>query len=709
MAPGLERARWRASSLDQGDRGTFDGQKASTLARMLIRRRSFREQAPRPRTLLIVLLSGLLLLGGCGIGVAGGARLAYTAVMRDLPKAADLKSRPMAQVTSLYDRTGAQLLYEFYVERRFWVDLRDVSPVMIRATLAAEDVSFYTHPGYDVRGIIRAVVNDLTRRRSGTQGGSTITQQLVKRLLLSSEQTYIRKMRELVLAVQVEEVYSKDEVLELYLNQVFYGNQSYGIEAAALSYFDKHASDLNLAEATILAGLVQAPSDYDPVINPKAALDRQDDVLSVMVRYQMVTQAEADEARLEAEAFAYKQLRTDIKVPHFAFFAREQLSRRVDPEALRGGLSVITTIDLAQQQMAQDIVTKRVAGLKSQRVNNGALAAINPRTGEILAMVGSVDFNNAEIDGQVNVATSLRQPGSAFKPLAFAALFATRKFLPATTVIDEAITRPDASAPSGIYRPVNYDGKFHGTVTLRSALANSYNIPALLVQETIGTKELVRFARALGIVTPLPEVESLTLGAGTVRLLDMVGAYAAFANDGIRVDPTPFLRISSKSGTVIWDATEVRGERVLPSEAAYMVTSVLSENRARYPMFGTVLDLAGGRIAAVKTGTTNDYKDSLTIGYTPSLVVGVWVGNTDSKPMMQVAGSLGAGGIWKEFMDTWLKGQPQETFPMPATVRTGMVCGVPELLYIGAPPPQCGIAGAGPVRTPRPTPDLPPA
>ncbi|NDF53378.1 MAG: hypothetical protein EB145_04220 [Proteobacteria bacterium] len=268
---------------------------------------------------------------------------------------------------------------------------------------------------------------------------------------------------------------------------------------------------------------------------------------------------------------------------------------------------------------------------------------------------------------------------------------------------------PDASAPSGIYRPVNYDGKFHGTVTLRSALANSYNIPALLVQETIGTKELVRVARALGIVTPLPEVGSLVLGAGSVRLLDMVGAYAAFANDGIRVDPTPFLRISSKSGTVIWDATEVRGERVLPSEAAYMVTSILSENRARYPMFGTVLDLAGGRTAAVKTGTTNDYKDSLTIGYTPSLVVGVWVGNTDSKPMLQVAGSLGAGGIWKEFMDTWLKGRPQETFPMPATVRTGMVCGVPELLYLDAPPPQCGIAGAGPVRTPRPTPDLPPA
>jgi membrane peptidoglycan carboxypeptidase len=621
----------------------------------------------------------------------------------------------MSQVTRLYDRSGTQLLYEFYDERRIFVRLSDVAPVMIKATLAAEDVNFYAHPGFDIRGIARAILNDFTRRRAGgggaggAVGGSTITQQIVKRVLLTDEQTYARKLRELVLAIQVERIYSKDEVLELYLNQVFYGNQSYGIEAAALSYFGKHASDLGLAEATILAGLVQAPSEYDPARNPRAALARQEEVLNVMVRHGLATRIESTAARAEAERFDYQRLQTRIVVPHFSFFARDQLVRRIDPEALRRGLRVITTIDLGMQDTAQGIVARRVENLRKQQVNNGALVAVDPRTGEILAMVGSADFEDPKIDGQVNVATSLRQPGSSFKPLAWAALFATRKYVPSTTVLDEELTRPDPGSPSGKYQPRNYDGKFHGTVTLRSALANSYNIPAILVQETVGTKELVRVAKALGVSTSLPEVQSLVLGAGTVRLLDMSGAYATIANGGVRREPTPFLQITDSNGRVLYDATNAPVAEAITPDAAYMVTSILSDNRARYPMFGTVLDLSGGRVAAVKTGTTSDYKDSLTIGYVPSLVIGAWVGNSDARPMLQVAGSLGAGTIWKEAMEAFLKGRPNEPFTQPASVIRANVCGATDLAFATSPAPQCGIAGAGPVRTPRPTPVLPPS
>ena len=682
---------------------------------LAVRRRTVRPDPSPPRFATIALLASLLLFAGCGAGTVGATSFAYATIMRDLPRASDLSARPMSQVTRLYDRTGTQLLYEFYDERRIFVPLAEVAPVMRKATLAAEDVNFYEHPGFDVRGIARAIINDLMRRRSGgggAVGGSTITQQIVKRVLLSDEQTYTRKLRELVLAVQVERIYSKEEVLELYLNQVFYGNQSYGIEAAALSYFGKHASELTLAEATILAGLVQAPSEYDPAHNPRAALARQDEVLDVMVRHGMATRAEADAARAEAERFEYQRLQSRIMVPHFSFFAREELARRVDPEALRQGLRVITTIDLGMQDTAQGIVARRVEALRKQQVNNGALVAIDPRTGEILAMVGSADWGDPAIDGQVNVATALRQPGSSFKPLAWAGLFATGKYVPSTTVLDEELTRPDPGSPSGVYHPMNYDGKFHGTVTLRSALANSYNIPAVLVQETIGTKELVRIAHALGVGTALPEVQSLVLGAGTVRLLDMTGAYATLANGGLRREPTPFLQITDSSGRVLYDAAAAASaqttEEVSP-EAAYMVTSILSDNRARYPMFGTVLDLSGGRLGAVKTGTTNDYRDSLTIGYVPSLVVGAWVGNTDARPMQQVAGSLGAGTIWKESMEAFLKGHPNEPFPQPSGVVRANVCGASDFAFAKLPPPQCGIAGAGPVRTPRPTPILPPS
>ncbi len=680
---------------------------------------------PQPRGyrfLVILAVAAVFSIVGCTAAVVGGVGTAYAYVTKGLPNPSDLATRPLAQVTQIYDRTGQVLLYEFYEERRIYVPLRDISEPMIRATLAAEDVNFRQHKGFDIQGLARAFLRN-TRTGTIQGGGSTITQQLVKRTFLSDEQSYVRKLRELVLAVQVETLYPKDQILELYLNQVYYGNQAYGVEAAALSYFGKHARDLNLAEASVLAGLVQLPAQYDPVINPQAALRRQGEVLDVMERYDLATAEEVEEARTQAASFTYRQQETQIRSPHFAFFVKEQLQQRVNPEVLRSGLKVITTLDVEMQDRAQDIVRRRVNELRPQRVNNGSLVAINPKSGEILTMVGSYDYYNKAIDGQVNVATATRQPGSSFKPFTYAAAFATKKWSPASTVTDLPISRPDLTSRTGRYVPVNYDGKFHGTVTLRSALANSYNIPALLVQEAVGTKEIIRTARTLGVTTELPEVASLTLGAGVVRLLDMTSAYGVFANNGQRIEPTPFLKITDSTGRVVYELKEARGEQVLQPEVAYQIADILADNSARRPMFGNVLDLAGGRTAAVKTGTTNDYKDSLTIGFTPSLVVGTWVGNTDNSAMLQVAGSLGAGYVWKEFMDSTLKGQPNETFvPPPGAVRV-RTCGIVDIVLAGT-SPGCGIgtgsytvtrvgtgapARALPARpAPRPTPVLPP-
>jgi 1A family penicillin-binding protein len=612
---------------------------------------------------------------------------AYHALRRDLPDPAGLEAQPLAQVTQLYDRTGQHLLHEFYDERRIVVPLDAVAPVMIAATLAIEDAAFYDHRGFDLRGIVRAAFANL---RSGetVSGASTITQQLVKRLLLTDEQTYVRKLREVILATEVERLYSKDHILAIYLNQVYYGNQAYGVEAAAQSYFHKSAAELNLAEASLLAGLVQQPSRFDPVVNPAAALARQRQVLDAMVRHRLVTPEEAAAAAAEAAGFTFRAQQTPLQYAHFVFFAKERLLPWMGTEQARQGLKVITTLDVDLQERAQEIVRRRVDEIRWQHVNNGALVAINPRTGEILVMVGSYDYGDELIDGQVNVATALRQPGSSFKPFTYATAFASQRYFPASEVVDEPLNRRDPSSATGYYRPVNYDGRWHGTLTLRSALANSYNIPALVLQDAIGARAVITTARKMGLTTDLPEVPSLTLGAGTVQLLEMTAAYGVLANEGVRVDTTPFLRVETLDGRVLWELVHPYQDREIWPQIAYMVSDILSDAAARRPAFGSVLDLAGGRTAAVKTGTTNDYRDSWTIGYTPSLVTGVWVGNTDNSPMLQVAGSLGAGFIWKDFMETALAGRPDEPFLVPDRIVRAELCpgdGRPDLFIDGAP------------------------
>ncbi|HET7771470.1 MAG TPA: transglycosylase domain-containing protein [Chloroflexota bacterium] len=652
------------------------------MSRTLVRRRNNRQPPPSYRVLWILAALVLFSAIGCSGAAVGGVGTAYAYFTKDLPNPAELSNRPLAQVTRLYDRTGQHLLYEFYEERRIAVPLAQVAPVMVQATLAIEDANFYQHRGFDIRGLIRAAWLNF-RSSEIVGGGSTITQQLVKRAFLSDDQSYIRKMRELILAVQVESIYNKDQVLEMYLNHVYYGNQAYGVEAAALSYYGKHAKDLNLAEASVLAGLVQLPSLYDPVTNPQAALRRQEAVLERMVANQMIGEDQAEQAKREAATFQYRQQETRIVHPHFAFFVKEQLQQRINPDVLRGGLNVITTLDVDMQNLAQEIVQRRVRELRFQIVNNGSMVAIRPQTGEIMAMVGSADYYNKTIKGEVNVSTAQRQPGSSFKPFTYAAALATRKWSTASPVPDQPISWPDDTARTKVYRPQNYDEKFHGSPTIRSALANSYNIPALLVQQAVGTQELIKTARQLGVTTELPPVISLTLGAGVVRLLDMTSAYGVFANGGVRVEPTPFLKITDSQGRVVYELTQPKGEQVISPEVSYLISDILSDNRARYPMFGTVLDLNGGRVGAVKTGTTNDYKDSLTMGFTPSLVVGAWVGNTDNSPMAKVAGSLGAGYIWKEFMDRYHLGRPIERFVQPPGVVRTNVCGYSEVTIQG--------------------------
>ena len=669
---------------------------------MIVHRRVSRyaKRPPRPRRrsrgpiALILLGVNVFLLAtmSCtGALVGGGVAVAraYTQVTKGLPDPDTIGSQPVPQVTQLYDRTGQHLLYEFYDERRINVPLSDVAPVMQRVTLAIEDAKFYEHRGFEPRAIVRAAWENY-RNHETVSGASTITQQLVKRLLLTDEQTYIRKLREILLAAQVEMLYPKDSILEMYLNHVYYGNQAYGVEAAALSYFGKSAKDLDLAESSLLAGLVQLPSVYDPVGNPEAAFARQQQVLDRMVTLGWATPEDAAQAAARARTFTYRMQETNIQYPHFAFFAKERLMQRFGPDQVRLGLKVITTLDVEMQERGQAIVKRRVDEIRWQKVNNGALVAINPKTGEILAMVGSYDFSDESIDGKVNVATAPRQPGSSFKPFTYATAFATRRFFPATQVMDEPISRQDFGSPGGYYRPLNYDLSWHGAITLRGALANSYNIPAVLVQDAVGTQNVITTARKLGITTDLPVVPSLTLGAGSVRLLEMTGAYGVFANQGQRLDMEPFLEVTDHEGRVLYQLDPQPDREIWP-ETAYLVTDVLADRNARRPAFGNVLDLAGNRTAAVKTGTTNDYKDSWTLGYTPSLVVGVWVGNTDNSSMLQVAGSLGAGYIWKDFMDQTFAGQSDETFPIPPGVVWAPVCEQRkevEVFHAG-PPGEC--------------------
>jgi len=641
----------------------------------------------------------VLIFAGIALAAVG-----YVYIGQQLPSAEELWDRQTKWVSSrILDRDGA-LLWELLDPqggRRTRVTLDQVSPFLIQATVATEDETFWEHRGFSPFAIVRAVYQNL-RAREIVSGFSTITQQVARNLLLSPEErtqeTVGRKIKEVILATEIERRYAKEQILEIYLNENNYGNLAYGIEAAAQTYFQKPARDLNLAEASLLAGLPQSPSIHDPYVNPEGALARQQDVLRLMVEATQdghlnpgVTQAEADAAAAEMTARIETLLRprSDLPAPHFVQYVRQQVEAEFGPDLLYRdvGLRIYTTLDLDLQRIAEEEVRTGVANLAARDVSNGALIALDPRNGEILAMVGSVDFNDASIDGQVNVTVRCRQPGSSIKPLTFVAAF-ERGWTPSTLIWDVRTEYPNAPNPP--YVPVNYDGKYHGNTLLRSALANSYNIPAVKALEFVGLEGLLEIADRLGVISlrhpeqHCPEYPydsppvyglSLTLGGGELQLLEMAGAYAVFANGGVRVPPTAISYIENANGELIADFRDRPGGRVISAQHAYLITHILSDYQARCPAFGCPNTLQlDDRSAAAKTGTTTDYKDAWTVGYTPELVTGVWVGNSDNTPMIEIPGSRGAGPIWNGFMTRALADFPPSLFERPSGIIETEIC-----------------------------------
>ncbi|MDE3089687.1 MAG: PBP1A family penicillin-binding protein [Chloroflexota bacterium] len=634
------------------------------------------------RVLTVVAFAGTLLT--CAAVIAAAS--AYAIAAQALPSADRLAGRAEAQSTKIFDRNG-ELLYEVFDPnggRRTVVPIAQIPTVLKQATIATEDPSFYSNLGVDPRGVLRAIYYLALTGKPVGGGGSTITQQLVRNTLITPEPTIQRKIREAILALEVTRRYSKDQILEYYLNVIPYGNLAYGIEAAAETYFNKRAQDLTLPEATLLAGLPQAPATYDPCVDPTAALARQQDVLRLMIDAgyltppQAITAAADAQTLLKSEAFNKRcTVTAAIQAPHFVVYVRELLEQEYGPEVVyKGGLQVYTTLDMKLQRIAEDEARKQIAALAGKNVTNASLIALNPRTGEILAMLGSVDFFNKQIDGQVNVAIRLRQPGSSIKPINYVTAF-EKGWTPATVIADVNTHFLIPGQPD--YVPVNYDLREHGLVPVRTALASSFNIPAVKTLQFVGVTAMIDTARKFGITTFKDSSNyglSLTLGGGDVTLLELTGAYAVFANLGARVPPTPFLKITDPTGKVLLDlkANPPKGTQVVDPRYAYEITSILSDVSARAPAFGTAGALRLTRPAAAKTGTTNDWRDNWTLGYTPDFVAGVWVGNSDNSEMEHISGISGAGPLWHNFMERALAGTPVKDFLIPPGMVRIEVC-----------------------------------
>ncbi|MBI4033287.1 MAG: transglycosylase domain-containing protein [Candidatus Blackburnbacteria bacterium] len=553
--------------------------------------------------------------------------------------------------TQLFDRNG-NLIYEIFEEkRRTPIALSDLPPYVAEATISIEDKDFYKHYGFSVRGIARAIFAIVAKK--DLQGGSTITQQLVKTTLLTPERTVKRKIREFALSLIIETLYSKDKILEMYLNNVPYGGTAWGIEAASHAYFDKSAKDLTLPEASLLAGLPAAPTRFSPFgVNPDLAKERQKTVLRRMTEDGYITQEEADQAL--ATPLVYVKQR-GLHAPHFALLVKEQLVEKYGEHIVeRGGLRVTTTLDLPLQEFAQDTVATEVARLKKANAGNGAALVTNPQTGEVYALVGSKDYFAEDEDGKVNVTIRPRQPGSAIKPLNYALALETGKLTPATPLADVPTCFSVLGQP--LWCPVNYDETFHGLVQARFALANSYNIPAVRVLALNSLPEFVDFAKRMGISTlrePSDYGLSLTLGGGEVRMVDMAQAFGVFATGGIKQPLVTILEVKDWRGNVL-EKTETReGDRIIPQEVAYLISHILLDNGARTAAFGpsSFLVVSGHPEVSVKTGTTNDKRDNWTIGFSPEVVTAVWVGNNDNTPMSAVAsGVTGASPIWNKII-----------------------------------------------------------
>jgi 1A family penicillin-binding protein len=619
-----------------------------------------------------------------GLGLIG-----YSLMAGDLPAPDDLDDRASHfQTTRIYDSEGNLLNAAFDPNEglRTAVSLDKFAPTLLQATVATEDANFFSHPGVDPVALARALYYAF-REGDIVSGASTIPQQLVKMTFLTPERTYTRKVKEAILASEISRRWSKQQILEIYMNQIYYGNLSYGAAAAAETYFNKNVADLTLAESALLAGLPQLPAYYDPYTHPDRAKERQGVVLGLMVENNVITQAEADAAW--QEPLSYHPLEFNLEAPHFTLYVRQQLEQLFGPDALyKAGLEVETTLDPRLQAEAERIVAENVGLLGENNISNGALVAMRPQTGEVVALVGSADFDNVEIDGQVNMAMAPRQPGSTIKPLVYLAAFdqpnkpLNEHWTPGTLVADISENFPDGANPP--YVPVNYDGREHGLLPVRQALGNSYNIPAVRAMQAVEVPNFLTFAQRLGITTlTRPDYGlSLALGAGEVPLTEMTSAFATIANGGMRSAPVLIRKVSDSAGAVLCEENTARpcqaradlNAQVISPVDAFLMTNILSDNEARTAAFGPNSALRLDRPAAVKTGTTNDIRDILTIGYTPQLVTGVWVGNADNSSMRNVSGVTGAAPIWNQFMTVALADEPAVDFQPPLGVRQYEVC-----------------------------------
>ncbi len=630
--------------------------------------------------------------GLAAVGVAGCLGVAAVWAWLGPWPSLDAREQPPIASTFVTDRTG-RLLYEVvdpHTGSYRPVPLAEIPLALQQAIVATEDATFYTNPGVDLRAIARSLWINL---RSGEvrTGASTITQQTARSLLMTSgeraERTWRRKIREAVLAWRLTRALGKDDILALYLNETYFGNMAYGVEAAARVYLGKPVAQLDLAECALLAGLPQAPSAYNPLTDLPRAKERQRVVLDLMVAQGYITAERADLAYREELALAGTSFA--IEAPHATMLALQQVSDLLGEQLLRrGGLRIETTLDLGMQQAAEAHVRRQLALLNEQGptdgVRNAAVVAIDPRNGAVRVMVGSPDYFDPRIDGAVNGALALRQPGSAIKPLTYAAAF-ERGFAPATTISDvptSFVTREGTP-----YTPVNYDRRFRGPTSLRVALASSYNVVAVRLLDRIGVDALAEMARRLGI-TSFQSADryglALTLGGGEVTLLQLTSAYGALATGGVRVDPILVARVVSADGQVLYEAPSPARERVLDERVAWLVTDVLADPQARMPAFGagSALDTAYG--AAVKTGTTTEWRDNWTVGYSRDMVVGAWVGNADNAPMERISGVSGAAPIWQATMDS-LHPQAPPPFSRPAGLQEETVCAESGLL----PGPAC--------------------
>ena len=641
------------------------------------------------KSLSLALIAAFLILIIAGVGI-------YFFVFHNLPSAASLKDYKQVPVSSqIFDRNGKLLYAVFKDQNRTPIKLKSVPPYVYQATIAIEDKDFYKHGGISIFGGMLRAVKDMVLRKGGLQGGSTLTQQLVKSALLTQDRTLQRKAKEIVLALQAEQLFTKDEILELYLNQVPYGGSAYGIEQAAKTYFGKSANKLSVAEAALLAGLPQAPSYYSPYNDPDLAITRRNEVINQMFEQGYIDRHTRDTA-LKAKPFI-NPLKTEIHAPHFVFYVKNELEKKYGKELVEeGGLKITTSLDLKIQEQAEKILAEELEDIKYLNVSNGAVLVTRPPTGEILAMLGSVDYF-ATGSGAFNVTTALRQPGSSIKPLNYAVGLDRGLVTPASIFLDTATCFSAPGQPTK-YCPVNYDGTFHGPVSLRASLGNSFNIPAVKMLAMNGVENFVASSSAFLITSftdPTRYGLSLTLGGGEVRMTEMAQAFSAFANAGKPKYLQPILKIEDKNGKVLYKLEDlnfrkdieqplkypntlaITGNSAIKPETAFLISHILADNGARVQAFGPSSQLVIPRkTVSVKTGTTDDKKDNWTIGYTPNFLTVVWVGNNDNTPMNRylASGITGAAPIWNRVMKVVLKDQPDLPPRKPDNVIGAKVC-----------------------------------